>query len=242
MNRITLIFLLAAILAVAALTAVLVSFLANVPSSIFQGERSIDLGVKEVHGEPAVFTGQFALRNTAGTAIHILGLRPSCGCLQVELPRKVIPAGETLMIPLIMTLERHGKKDVFIDIILPEERIERLTVHAEARETYNIAVAPRELRLSPDEPAVIAVIVEVFDGENPPPLPALDAPGGILVQFSDWSELQARTMGGMNTRRWRGEIEVAMNPEAHLVHPGVLKVTIGAKDSKSVQLLMPDDP
>lgn len=119
------------VVAVAALVMLLVLFR---PASPFEGEHSIDLGTKALAGGEAVWSDSFQLRNISGTAVHVLALRPNCKCIDADLPRSVIPAGEWLEIPFTITLERPGERVVYIDVILPEENIEELRISAVATE------------------------------------------------------------------------------------------------------------
>jgi len=102
--------------------------------SLFEGERSKELGTKQLVAGKAVFSDQFELRNVSGLAVHVLALRPNCSCVHAELPRTVIPAGETLVIPFTMTLEKPGEKGAYIDVLFPEDHIESLRLHAFATE------------------------------------------------------------------------------------------------------------
>lgn len=234
MNRIT-ILILSAVLGIIVLLAVVLMLVNRTSPQVFVGARALDLGVKEIHGEPAVFTGEFSLRNEAGTAVHVLMIRPSCGCLQAQLPRTVIPAGEDLKIPFVMTLERHGVKDVNLDVVLPEEHIERLTVRAEAREIYHLTLAPQVVLFKDDQPQKVMVYVEVFDGENPPPSPRIDAPVGLEVAFAGWEKLDARNAGGVDSQRWRSELSLMRIDDAAF-SDALLTVAVGEKDSQAVRL------
>jgi hypothetical protein len=244
MNRTTIGFLVVAMIVVAIVAAVLL-FSRFQSDSPFEGERSIDFGMQEMHGEPVVFTGTFTLRNTSGTAVHVLALRPNCGCVQAELPRRVIPAGQSLEIPFAMTLDRHGARTAYIDVLLADERVEQLRLDAAAREMYRITLAPSELQLDAGERQVVTVIVEVHGGENPPPQPLIDAPERVATSFLGWTELEGRQLGGVNSRRWRGEINVAMasHADASAEFPDAeLIITLGEKDTAAVRVRGPAAP
>ena len=226
-----------AVAAVAIVAAVVAVLLLRRSGGPFEGERAIDLGKKELHSEPAVWTGQFSLRNASAEAVHVLTLRPNCGCVQVELPRKVIPAGELLEIPFTMTLERHGRRTAYIDVILADERVLELRLDAEARETYRVTAAPSDVMLDETKPQSVALIVQVHDGENPPPAPVIEAPAGVTAEFTEWAELEGREMHGEKSRRWRGEINLSIDSAAGEFSDGELNILVGDKDSARVHII-----
>lgn len=113
-------------------TAVTVPMLLRAKPAL-EGERTLNLGVKELENGHAVWTGAFSLRNVSGHGLHVLGLHPSCGCVQPELPRTVVPAGETLEVPFTLTLDKPGQRTVYIDVVIGDQPPLELRLDAEAR-------------------------------------------------------------------------------------------------------------
>ncbi len=74
-------------------------------------EQSIDLGeIKQYHQAEVVFK----MKNTGGKTVMILDAKKSCGCTDVEYPRKPILPGKTIKVKVTYDAEELGvfQKDI----------------------------------------------------------------------------------------------------------------------------------
>jgi hypothetical protein len=193
-----------------------------VPHGPLEGDMRHDFGTLDlVHGEARELKHTFHLTNRTARQVTIKAVKPDCGCVAATVSRNTIEPGETLDLPVTLSLQTISKK-VAIVLDLGEAGTQALWLHASGRFQSRLSASAQRIALHPGQPVMIKLGVEVFNTYDAPPVPIIKTPEGVTAAFrtqATGADQGAQQQGGWTLHfrpndprkapcRWDGQVEV----------------------------------
>lgn len=173
----------------------------------FAGDISHDFGEVTILDQTATVEHTFELRNRRSEPIMIEGAKPSCGCTALELPTEPVAPGETIQLPVSMSLSAAGHKGASIALILSDGSVQRLFVEAVGLRRERMTVSTRQLQIPADGQATFTVLYALQDPDAQPPEPRCSPPDGLSIEFKGW-KLVTPADEMRRAAKWRGLFHV----------------------------------
>ena len=113
----------------------------NRPALVFN-QYLVNLGPVELRNE---HFARFVFRNKSNVTVKIKELRPSCGCLNPQLPKKSYEPGETgeFFLRVRAATEQPGSKEYYCDVVYED------TQPRETRITFKLILPEKKISVEP---------------------------------------------------------------------------------------------
>jgi len=204
------------------------------------GARSVNFGEVALTGGVVALQHEFALRNRTSRPLVIQTIRPSCGCTPIDTSGRLVEAGGTLRLPVTFNLSEVGPKNASLTIVFDDQTTQTLWLRATGRRTLSIQVLERSIDIGAGREGVVTIMARVQDSDDPPPLPELDPPDGVVATFGGWEAAAPRERRRGIAALWRGSVRVSAE-EGELTRQGGYLV-IGLPGQDPFRVLVRGEP
>ncbi len=167
------------------------------------GECKHDFGIITLIDGRGMKEHVFHLTNRGKETVVIEKVKSSCGCTAVDLASAVIPPGNSIDIPVELSLTVSARKRAQVTLIFKDKGIQILRV---------VGIGKREpplfyLNSWPGIPNTMTVMLEVADSNDPPPTLQIVTPDGLNAVFTEWYQVKKRKRGQKMPAIWRGQVK-----------------------------------
>lgn len=174
----------------------------------------------------------FEFTNPFNRDLRIADMISTCACTVANPSNPVAAAGDRLRIPIELKTLTPGVKREKVSVLF--ECGHRLDLHVEAsvRVEEELRVSRKNLILSAEGQAEVAIYVLRYDDINPRE-PRIRTEGAVFAEFDDWRLLQEYSEQMDRPARWSGTIRVRLDDSAQAADS---KLWIGQSDEQMTEV------
>lgn len=177
-------------------------------STGLRGRSLHDFGEVDIAAGPVTLSHTFSLTNQTNRTISVRELTPSCGCLDVEVDSDEITPGARMRVTVMIRVYSPGVHRERIAMILGDESVHMLELHAVGRRGISIHALPNRIRLSGRESTEFALLASNDRSDQPPQMLDVDAPEEIVVELGSWTVIDPGRLEAALPKRWSMPVTV----------------------------------
>jgi hypothetical protein len=156
-------------------------------ASALEGEKSHDFGLVPVERPDTIFEHVFVLKNVTGHTLQLIDAVATCGCTTSDWPDAPVLAGEELLIPVHLKIQRSEHKGSKVRLKFETGEVVVLSIEGDGRFVQPMQCYPPDIKIvDGDTEGSRYVLSTEWYKVSKPPIPTFKTPEQITVVPDQW--------------------------------------------------------